>query len=40
LLADAEDIKEITRRINGGYMGLDDRIRRYELAKKIFDGKK
>lgn len=36
-LADAEDIKEITRRINGGYNGLEDRLRRYELAKQVLD---
>jgi putative chitinase len=34
-LADLENIREITRRINGGYNGLEDRIRRYESAKRI-----
>lgn len=33
-LADMGELKEITRRINGGYNGLEDRIRRYELAKQ------
>jgi putative chitinase len=34
-LADLENMKEITRRINGGYNGLEDRMRRYELAKQV-----
>lgn len=34
-LADMGELKEITRRINGGYNGLEDRIRRYELAKQV-----
>ncbi|MEI0698055.1 glycoside hydrolase family 19 protein [Brachyspira intermedia] len=29
------DIKEITKKINGGYNGLQDRIRRFELIKDI-----
>lgn len=29
-LADAGDIKTMTKKINGGYIGLDDRIRHYE----------
>jgi putative chitinase len=33
--ADAGDIKEMTRRINGGYIGLDDRIKHYEHALKV-----
>lgn len=34
-LADLEDFREITRRINGGYNGHEDRVRRYELAKQV-----
>jgi putative chitinase len=30
--ADSGDIKELTRRINGGYIGLEDRIHHYEEA--------
>lgn len=37
-LADVQDIKEITRRINGGYNGLDDRIARYERALQVLGG--
>lgn len=37
-LADIEHFKEITKRINGGYNGLADRVRRYELAKQILGG--
>jgi len=33
--ADAGDIKELTRRINGGYIGLDDRIKHYEHALHV-----
>jgi putative chitinase len=33
--ADAGDIKELTRRINGGFIGLDDRIKHYEHALHI-----
>ena len=35
VLADLGDMKEITRRINGGYNGLEDRLRRYEVAKQV-----
>lgn len=31
-LADVEDMKELTRRINGGYNGLEDRIKHYKEA--------
>lgn len=34
-LADKQDFKQITKRINGGYNGLDDRIKYYERAKKV-----
>lgn len=34
-LADAQNFKLITKRINGGYNGLDDRIKYYERAKKV-----
>lgn len=37
-IADIGDFKEITRRINGGYNGLSDRVRRHELAKQILGG--
>lgn len=33
--ADAEDTKGLTRRINGGYNGLADRIAKYNTAKQI-----
>lgn len=33
-LADQQQFKSITKRINGGYNGLDDRIKYYERAKK------
>jgi putative chitinase len=33
--ADAGDIKLMTKKINGGYIGLDDRIAHYEHAKHI-----
>jgi putative chitinase len=35
-LADKEDYKLITRRINGGYNGYDDRVQYYERALKVF----
>jgi putative chitinase len=33
--ADTGDIKELTRRINGGYIGLDDRIKHYQHALHV-----
>ena len=35
-LADASDIKQITKIINGGYNGLEDRQAHYDKALKIF----
>ena len=35
LLADSKDYKEMTKRINGGFNGLDDRILKIEQAKKV-----
>jgi putative chitinase len=36
--ADAGDIKELTRRINGGFIGLDDRIKHYNHALHVMGG--
>lgn len=36
--ADANDIKEMTKRINGGYIGLEDRIKHYEHALHVLGG--
>ena len=36
--ADAGDIKELTRRINGGYIGLEDRIKHYNHALSVMIG--
>jgi len=33
--ADAQDFRAITKAINGGYNGLDDRIKYYERAKRV-----
>ena len=33
--ADSQDMREITRRINGGYNGLDDRMARYNRVMSI-----
>ena len=32
-----DGFKELTRRINGGYNGLEDRLRRYEIARRVLD---
>jgi putative chitinase len=34
-LADADNGKQITRRINGGYNGLDDRMKKIRRAKRV-----
>jgi len=34
-VADAGDIKKMTKIINGGYIGLEDRIHHYEHALQI-----
>ena len=36
-LADVQDFREITRRINGGYNGLQDRIKYYDRAKNVLN---
>lgn len=36
-LADQQNFREITKRINGGYNGLDDRIMYYERAKLVLN---
>lgn len=36
-LADQQNFKEITRRINGGYNGLDDRTKYYDRAKQVLN---
>jgi putative chitinase len=37
-LADAQDIKMMTKRINGGFIGLEDRISHYNHAIEILQG--
>jgi putative chitinase len=34
-LADTGDIKAMTKRINGGYIGLEDRVKHYEHIKEV-----
>jgi putative chitinase len=34
--ADAADIKKMTKKINGGYIGLEDRIKHYDHALHVF----
>ena len=36
--ADANDVKGLTRAINGGYIGLEDRIKHYNHAVEILQG--
>jgi putative chitinase len=35
-LADAGDIRTMTKKINGGFLGLDDRIHHYQHALQVF----
>lgn len=35
-LCDKDDVTTVSKRINGGANGLSDRVKKYELAKKIF----
>lgn len=37
-LADADNAKQITRRINGGYNGLEDRLVKIKRAKRVLQG--
>lgn len=36
-LADVDDFRQITRKINGGYNGWDDRVKYYERAKAALE---
>jgi putative chitinase len=38
VLADAQDIKMMTKKINGGFIGLEDRIKHYNHAVDILQG--
>lgn len=37
-LADAGDIKTMTKKINGGFIGLEDRIKHYKHAMEVLNG--
>jgi putative chitinase len=37
VLADAGDFRRITKRINGGFNGYDDRLARWELARRTLE---
>ena len=37
-LADAQDLKLMTKRINGGFIGLQDRINHYNHAVHVLEG--
>lgn len=37
-LADAQDIKTMTKKINGGFIGLEDRIHHYNHAVEVLQG--
>lgn len=37
ILADAQDLKAMTKRINGGFIGLDDRIRHYNNILDVLE---
>lgn len=37
-IADTGDFKKVTKIINGGYNGLEDRLKLYELAKQYING--
>ena len=38
-LADAQDIKTMTKKINGGFIGLEDRIKHYNHAVAVLSGR-
>jgi putative chitinase len=37
-LADVQDIKTMTKKINGGFIGLEDRIKHYNHAVAVLSG--